>query len=113
NMAGQATVFNSVRSIKEIGQQPEGYTRQVFLASSDRSSAATDFSNGEIKTQESDAIGPLNFGYILESPTSSRVVVIGDADFISNGYIRNAQANATLIRNAIAWAGAQDALIAL
>ena len=39
--------------------------------------------------------------------------MIGDADFISNGYIRNAQANATLIRNAIAWAGAQDALINL
>ncbi|MFM7679592.1 MAG: GldG family protein [Roseiflexaceae bacterium] len=113
NMAGQATVFNSARSIKEIGQQPEGYTRQVFLASSERSSAATDFSNGEIKTQESDAVGPLNFGYILESPTTSRVVVIGDADFISNGYIRAAQANATLIRNAIAWAGAQDALINL
>ena len=113
NMTGQASVFNSARSIKEVGQQPEGYTRQAFLASSARSSAATDFSDGQVKTQESDAVGPLNFGYILESPNKSRVVVIGDADFISNGYINAAQANATLIRNTIAWAGAQDALISL
>jgi len=113
NMSGQASVFNSVRSIKEVGQAPTGYTRQAFLASSARSSAATDFSNGQVKPQATDVAGPINFGYIIESPTKSRVVVVGDADFISNGYIRAAQANATLIRNAIAWAGAQDALISL
>lgn len=83
------------------------------MASSARSSAATDFTDGQVKTQESDAVGPLNFGYILESPNKSRVVVIGDVDFITNGYINAAQANATLIRNTIAWAGAQDALISL
>lgn len=113
NLNGQATVFNSARSIKEIGQAPDGYTRQAFLVSSARSSAATDFSDGQVKTQASDAVGPLNFGYLIESPTKSRVVVVGDVDFVSNGYIRAAQANAALIRNAVAWAGAQEALISL
>jgi ABC-type uncharacterized transport system involved in gliding motility auxiliary subunit len=113
NMTGQASVFNSVRSIKEIGNPPPQVTRRVFLSSSAKSSAATKFTDGQVEVQESDAQGPLNFGYMLESPTKMRVAIIGDVDFVTNGYIQNAQANAALFRNTIAWATAQESLIAV
>ena len=113
NMTGQASVFNSVRSIKEIGNPPPQVTRQIFLSSSAKSSAATKFTDGNVEVQEGDAQGPLNFGYILESPTKMRAVLIGDVDFVSNGYLQAAQANAALFRNAVAWATAQDSLIAV
>ena len=113
SMTGQASVFNSVRSIKEVGNPPPEVTRQIFLRSSAQSSAATKFTDGNVEVQESDAQGPLNFGYILESPTKMRVALIGDVDFVSNGYLQAAQANAALFRNAVAWATAQDSLIAV
>jgi ABC-type uncharacterized transport system involved in gliding motility auxiliary subunit len=113
NMTGQASVFNSVRSIKEIGNPPPQVTRQIFLSSSAKSSAATKFTDGNVEVQEGDAQGPLSFGYILESPTKMRAVLIGDVDFVSNGYLQAAQANAALFRNAVAWATAQDSLIAV
>lgn len=113
NMTGQASVFNSVRSIKEIGNPPPQVTRRVFLSSSPNSSAATKFTDGQVEVQADDAQGPLNFGYMLESPTKMRIAIIGDVDFVSNGYIQNTQANAALFRNAVAWATAQDSLIAV
>ena len=113
SMTGQASVFNSVRSIKEVGNPPPEVMRQVFLRSSVKSSAATKFTDGNVEVQESDAQGPLNFGYMIESPTKMRVALIGDVDFVSNGYIQAAQANAALFRNAVAWATAQDSLIAV
>jgi ABC-type uncharacterized transport system involved in gliding motility auxiliary subunit len=113
SMTGQASVFNSVRSIKEVGNPPPEVVRQVFLRSSVKSSAATKFTDGNVEVQESDAQGPLNFGYMIESPTKMRVALIGDVDFVSNGYIQAAQANAALFRNAVAWATAQDSLIAV
>lgn len=113
NMNGQASVFNSVRSIKEIGNPPPQVTRKMFLSSSAKSSAATKFTNGQVEVQADDAKGPLNFGYMLESPTKMRIAIIGDVDFVSNGYIQNAQANAALFRNTVAWATAQESLIAV
>lgn len=113
NMTGQASVFNSVRSIREVGNPPPQVTRQIFLSSSAKSSAATKFTDGNVEMQASDAQGPLNFGYMLESPTKMRAAIIGDVDFVSNGYLQAAQANAALFRNAVAWATAQDSLIAV
>ncbi|MEY3990581.1 MAG: hypothetical protein RI985_1662 [Chloroflexota bacterium] len=115
DLLGQASVFNSVRSIKETsepGSVPEGVDLRVMLQSSENSSAATDFTNGQVQVQETDAVGPLLFGYAI-TVGDGRAVVIGDADFISNGYLTVAQANGALFRNAVAWAATQDALISL
>ncbi len=115
DLAGQASVFNSVRSIKETsepGSVPEGVDLRVLLQSSTNSSAATDFSNGQVQVQAGDTPGPLTFGYAI-TVGQGRAVVIGDADFVSNGYLKVAQANGALFRNAVAWVAAQDALISL
>lgn len=115
DLLGQASVFNSVRSIAEIGEPgvpPEGVTREVMLQSSDNSSAATDFTNGQVQVQASDEPGPLVFGYTIVAG-EGRAVVVGDADFMSNGYITVAQANSALVRNIVAWVAAKESLIAL
>jgi ABC-type uncharacterized transport system involved in gliding motility auxiliary subunit len=85
---------------------------RVMLQSSTNSSAATDFTDGQVQVQETDEPGPLTFGYAI-TVGDGRAVVVGDADFISNGYLTVAQANGALFRNAVAWAAAQDALISL
>jgi ABC-type uncharacterized transport system involved in gliding motility auxiliary subunit len=113
DMSGQATVFNSVRTIRELGAAPDGVKRTVLLRSSARSSAATEFADGQVKVNASDEVGPLTFGYMIETPNNGRVVLIGDVDFASNGYLNMAQANPAFVRNAMAWLAAQDALIAL
>jgi ABC-type uncharacterized transport system involved in gliding motility auxiliary subunit len=115
DLAGQASVFNSVRSIKETSQDgsvPEGVDLRVLLQSSNDSSAATDFTDGQVTTQANDELGPLIFGYAV-TVGKGRAVVIGDADFINNSYLKVAQANSALFRNIVAWAAAQDALISL
>lgn len=115
DLAGQASVFNSVRSIKETSQDgsvPEGVDLRVLLQSSNDSSAATDFTNGQVTTQADDELGPLIFGYAV-TVGKGRAIVVGDADFINNSYLKVAQANSALFRNIVAWAAAQDALISL
>lgn len=113
DMGGQATLFNSVRTIKESAEAPSGVTRRVLLRSSERSSAATEFVEGQVKVNANDELGPLAFGYMVELPNNGRVVLIGDVDFLSNGYLKLAQANGAFAKNAVAWLSAQDALIAL
>lgn len=114
DLAGQASVFNSVRTIAMINEEsPEGYTVDALLNSSDNSVAATKFDAGQVETQESDEKGPLTFGYTIETPAKSRIVVVGDVDFVTNGFLKLTQANAPLFRNMVAWAAAQEELISV
>lgn len=114
DLKGQASVFNSVRSIKELNDVGiEGYTIDTLLQSSDQSVAATKFDNGQVETQESDEKGPIAFGYAIETPKKARIVVVGDVDFITNGFLKVSQANAPLFRNMVAWAAAQEELISV
>jgi ABC-type uncharacterized transport system involved in gliding motility auxiliary subunit len=114
DLTGQASVFNSVRTIGTIGEEfPPDYTIDELLNSSENSVAATKFDAGQVETQESDATGPLTFGYTIETPAKARIVVVGDVDFATNGFLKLTQANAPLFRNMIAWAAAQDELISV
>lgn len=114
DLKGQASVFNSVRSIKEIADFPaEGYSVETLLQSSDQSVGATKFDSGQVETQESDEPGPLSFGYAIETPKKARIVVVGDVDFATNGFLKVSQANAPLFRNMVAWAAAQEELISV
>jgi ABC-2 type transport system permease protein len=114
DLAGQASVFNSVRTIGTLAEEfPEGYTVDALLNSSDNSMAATKFDAGKVETQESDEKGPLTFGYTVETPAKARVVVVGDVDFVTNGFLKVTQANAPLFRNMVAWAAAQEELISV
>jgi hypothetical protein len=105
DLTGQASVFNAVRSIKQINEQAvisEDADVRVLLQSSTESSAATDFANGQVAVKESDLPGPLTFGYAI-TVGQGRAVVIGDADFISNGYINDIPANGQLVTYIIEW----------
>jgi ABC-type uncharacterized transport system involved in gliding motility auxiliary subunit len=114
DLNGQASVFNSVRSIKELSEtELDGYTIDTLLQSSDNSLAATKFDSGKVETQESDEAGPLSFGYAIETPKKARIVVVGDVDFVTNGFLKVSQANAPLFRNMVAWAAAQEELISV
>jgi hypothetical protein len=103
NMSGQTTVFNSVRTILDLGTATDGVKRTVLLRSSTRSSAATEFFDGQIKVNASDKVGPLEFGYLVETPSNGRVVLIGDADFVSNSYIAGPEANEVLVMSILDW----------
>lgn len=121
------TLFATVRTISQAGTAPSELTISPIVQSSERSQAATDFSeDGEIRPSQTDAMGPLPFGYAIEgtinagntgaesAQADARIVVIGDADFASNSYTRTPGiANAGLFRNAIAWLAAQEELISL
>ena len=114
DLTGQASVFNSVRTIGTIGEEfPADYTVDELLNSSENSVAATKFDAGQVETQESDAKGPLTFAYTIETPAKARIVVVGDVDFATNGCLKVTQANAPLFRNMIAWAAAQEELISV
>lgn len=116
------SIFPTVRTISQT-ETLTGTTVTPLLNSSPNSQAATDFAGGEVQLSPDDARGPLNFGYSIEGAIAAtgattdtlaaearaRVVVIGDADFASNTYLRlPGIANADLFRSAVAWLGAQD-----
>ncbi len=113
-LAGQASVFNSVRTIGKLSDtDPDGYYVSELLHSSANSVAATKFDAGKVETQASDEKGPLSFGYTIETPSKARIVVVGDVDFATNGFLNVTQANAPLFRNMVAWAAAQEELISV
>lgn len=119
DLAGQASVFPSVRTLSQADKPPEGLTISPLLQSSAQSEAATDFANGQVKVNANDKHGPLPFGFSVEGPIGAahgpkaRLIVIGDADFASDGDLTTTQGNGALFRNAVAWLAAQDQLIAL
>jgi hypothetical protein len=72
-----------------------------------RVQASPDFTAG------ADLPGPLTLAAAGEDPASNaRVVVIGDADFASNGFFQQL-GNGDLLVNSIDWAAGQESLISL
>lgn len=122
DLSGQASVFPTARTLTRAAQATGAVTITELLQSSQNSRAATNFANGQVQLGANDKPGPLTFGYSVEGPLAApgaassgtaRLVVIGDADFASNGAIDVAPANGALFRNAVAWLAAQDQLIAI
>ncbi len=122
------TVFFKTRTLTQVGETPEGLTVQPLVQSTANSQSVTDFGNGEVRPQPDDPRGPLTFGYSVEgtlqadqsdndeAPDSdiadnarARLVVIGNAEFASNDYLRlPGIANRTLFRSVMAWLSAQE-----
>ena len=120
DLAGQASVFPTVRTLTQSEQAPANLIITSLLESSSNSRAATDIAGGQIRLAETDRQGPLAFGYSVEGAIGgdgngppARIVAIGDADFASNGTIEITQGNGALFRNVVAWLAAQDELISL
>jgi ABC-type uncharacterized transport system involved in gliding motility auxiliary subunit len=114
------SLFPQVQALEYHGA--EEWQRQNFLRSDERSWNETGELRGEIFNGDNDDefAGPLNIGMTLarsQSGTDSavfeqRVVIIGDADFLSNRYLGNGS-NLEIGTNLMNWLSHDDRLIAI
>ncbi|GAB4579655.1 MAG: Gldg family protein [Anaerolineales bacterium] len=114
-----ATVFPTARSVS-AATGLDGVTATEIILTAQQSWAETDIASinsGQIAPDEEvDLLGPVPLAVVANNPTSgARVVVVGDADFVTNqgltalGNIGNVE----LMLNAINWGADQEDLISL
>lgn len=115
-MQSIATVFPTARSVQAIGGV-EGSSLTSLIQTSQQSWAETDIASvnsGQVDPDPAtDLIGPVDLAVVATNgSTGARVVVVGDADFVTNQYFV-AYGNSDLILNSISWAAAQEDIINL
>jgi len=131
------TVFPLARGLVADKSAGEGRTAQPFLQTSQRSWAEATFSQLEspdqLKPEEKngDILGPVTIGMAVAVPSKpetppaadaakadqpkppeSRLVVIGDSDFVSNAYL-GGEGNRDLFMNVLSWLSQQENLISI
>ncbi len=114
-MQGLGTLYPTVRSIEDTQADSSDLAFAGLVMSSERSWGETDFAGvSQLEAQfdeETEAAGPLIMAATVTDPSrGTRVVVIGDADFASNGWIM-VGGNQDFAVNSIDWAAKQDNLI--
>lgn len=116
-MKGVFTIFPLPRSVK-TGDTPKGemFTTEI-LKTSDNSWAETNLAPGTTPAfdEGKDIKGPVSIGVAATKKVGekeARVVVIGDADFASNAYIRTG-GNADLVFNTFNWLAQDEDLISI
>lgn len=114
----QVTLFPLVRSL--VADAKSGWDAKPLLKTSELSWLATgDLSAGVTHKMDKDIAGPLNIGMTLTreikdpadakaKPRLQRVVLIGDADFLSNAYVGEL-GNQQLGLNVVQWLASRDA----
>ncbi|HFD79190.1 MAG TPA: ABC transporter [Gammaproteobacteria bacterium] len=104
---------------------PEGWQAQPLLTTLDRAWTEIGPISGTIRFDEDsdERMGPLDIAYVLTRPRKDnnaddnaggeqRVIVVGDADFLSNSYLGNGD-NVTLGLNMFNWLNHDDRFIAI
>jgi hypothetical protein len=124
----RALLLDDVRSVGKAVKTPEGVAVSEILRSTPDYWGETDLNQMEEKNVASkggdEKSGPISIaaaavrstGKVDESgqPITSRVLVVGDSDFTSNGQlITEAQGNLNLLLNSIAWLTEREDLIAI
>lgn len=117
-MQNIASIFPAARSLSLAAAGEATRTQTGLVYTSDNAWGETDL--GFLRAQASpdftagaDLLGPLTLAAAGEDPASNaRVVVIGDADFASNGFFQQL-GNGDLLVNSIDWAAGQESLISL
>lgn len=114
-MRNMVTVLPISRSVMSV--EVSGVTQTALIQTTTQSWGETSLenvNNSQVQYDEGvDNPGPLTLAYSAEnSTTTSRVVVIGDADISVNGYI-NAYGNNNLLVNSIDWTSGLGNLIDL
>lgn len=109
-------VLPSARSVR-IQETRENITLTELAKTTENAWGETDIealqTNQASPDQNVDLIGPVSFAVAGENQgNKARMVVIGDADFASNGYFQQL-GNSDFILNSIDWAAQQDNLISL
>lgn len=116
-MRNFATGFPTARSVTVTDAISSGASQTQLIFTADQSWAETDFAALESGTIQPDTgidtMGPLSLAVVAENfNNSARLVVFGDAEFATNGFI-TAYGNADMIVNSIDWAAGQEDLINL
>jgi len=124
-------LFNMVSSVRVKEDLPPGLNAVSLASTSSKSWAETDldllFDKGEVSLTEDDLDGPVSVAVAVtrkidrpaEGPDAdlskekeSRIVVIGDADFVDNQYIAKMY-NADFLLNVINWLAGEEAYISI
>jgi ABC-type uncharacterized transport system involved in gliding motility auxiliary subunit len=116
SLAGWVTLMPSARSLS-LEARENGASQSLLVSTSGQAWAETNLEAlqvNEVSPDEGeDIFGPVALGAAAENfATEGRVVVFGDAEFITNEFI-SAYGNADLIVNSVDWAVGEEALINL
>ena len=111
------TFFPLARSIDAAAQGPEGLTADNLLTTGNNSWGESDLDSTEASFDPSvDLGGPVNIGLVVTrdiGPDSrSRLIVVGDSDFASNGFF-SLQGNGNLFLNAVSWLAEDESFISI
>src|SRR3954453_2321813 len=129
------TAFPLAREVSPVSGGVNGHTAQGFVETSPRSWSETDIkgllTSGEVSLDEGkgDKKGPITIGSAVNAPLANapapkpgddpnapkpetRVVVMGDSDFATNGVL-GVQGNRDLFMNIVGWLSQQENLISI
>jgi len=114
------TLFSLARSMSPRKPAPYGITVTTLASTSEEGWAETDLSkvfvNGTASFDKNDAKGPISLGVAvngsLKGGRSSRIVAIGDSDFINNKFI-TALFNRDFFLNCANWLVEEEELISI
>ncbi len=115
HMATFMTLFPLARSVQPTATLPEGVQVHKLAMTSPQGWGETDLNTSPFKFDEGkDAKGPVTIAIAAErkTPQITRVVVLGDSDFVSNGQLSNI-GNADLALGALHWLVEQERLIGI
>lgn len=127
SLNGVTTFFPRSRSVSLAENQPDGQLGSVLAETTAAGWGETDLANPDVAFDAGkDKQGPVGLGVAVskdaaegpkspdaDKPVQTRLVVFGNAAFVSNGVLNQAAANADLALNAINWLAQEEALIAI
>ena len=116
-MDNLVTALPTARSVTPAALLPAGVTATPLILTSANSWAETNMEgllNNELAPDDGvDTFGPISVAVVAENlSTGGRVVVFGDAEFATDGYI-SAYGNGAMVTNSIDWAAGQESQISL
>ena len=114
-LQNMTSLFPTARSLQH-GAVPSGVTLTDLVKSSSVAWGETDLESikaNQYQLGQNDIAGPVTLAIAASNATTnSRVAVVGDADFASDGYYQN-YANGDLMVNIVDWAAGQENLLNL
>jgi ABC-type uncharacterized transport system involved in gliding motility auxiliary subunit len=126
-MAGVATFFPRTRSVALAKEQPAGQLGSVLAETSPAGWGETDMGNPKMGYDKGkDLQGPVSMAVAVgrdakdapkpkdgEKAAQTRLVVVGNSTFASNGIVSQSATNADLALNSINWLAQEESLIAI
>jgi ABC-type uncharacterized transport system involved in gliding motility auxiliary subunit len=111
------TFFPLVQSVKPVMPPVTGVTVEELFSSNERSWGETNLKSGEAKFDENvDMKGPISLAVAatkdLSENKKTRLVVVGDSDFASNGFF-GSQGNGNLFLNTVTWLAQDENFISI